>query len=179
MISYQVGASLIPGRAHIEPSVHYSYALGDHVVQVVVSPLGIEEQHDVLFGNLDLAIVPGPILLTLVFRFSTRPWNAAHFSWWSVPAHSRILPPQLQPTDMVPLTVVLVDGHANLISGLPQYVMPYPFAAQLHEAIREQTAHPFKESQRDYECELRDRDLVSGALLRRATARCTLHPTQA
>ncbi len=154
----------------------YLFEHGQHTLCMEVISPKLEDLHELLQAQVELALVVHKEYLVLLCKFGTKPWRMSPFHWNQLTKEQRAVKPNL----WVPATieVVIRDGVTGQEYGHRSLLLGAEFTASLCGTILIQDSHRFHEVSNDKETwnELKTNYPTAETLLPFATARTLILP---
>lgn len=174
MAHLEVGQPYAVGRTSWPEAAEYDYCGVEHELRVFVRSPKAREAEAVRRGKYQFALVQGPFVFFLMYRFGKAiKWSHAPCSWQLASGERQAAAPAAIQTAMhAPLRAVLVDAQTGLVRALRTVTLPPGFAHDLKRALR--WLFPLA-ARADYDAALVDMNRLcptSRHLLQRAVA-CT------
>jgi len=138
MPSPEVGQPYVVGRTSWPEGAEYDYCGGEHELAVFLGSPKAREAEAVRRGKYQFALVMGPSVFFLMYRFGKAiKWSHGPCSWELASGERQRAAPGAMKTAMqAPLRVVLVDAQTGLVRALRTVTLPPGFACHLVEALR-------------------------------------------
>jgi hypothetical protein len=174
MAGLEVGQPYAVGRTNWPEGAEYDYCGGQHELRLFLRSPKARETEAVRRGKYQFALVSGPSVFFLMYRFGKAiKWSHAPCSWQLASGERQpAAPAAMQAAMQALLRAVLVDAQTGLVRALRTVTLPPGFECDLSNALR--TQFPLA-SRADYDAALADMNRfcpTSRRLLERAVA-CT------
>jgi hypothetical protein len=142
---YRVGEPLQHGRRYWPMGAQYTHGCKGHELTLFLSDIDDRHVQDVGNGEGEFAVIAGPSLIVLAYRFGQMvPWSDVPYCWHMQPAHHRVIPPpELSSETRALLWITLVGAHDGIIHAQRGMTLAPEFTRLLNGAIRAQAHMPF------------------------------------
>lgn len=143
MDSLREGEPYIAGRRDLRERAGYSYSADGQVLSIFMRSPDRRKVEAVRRGRSQFALVIGPGIFFLMYRFGKAiGWSAAPYWGALSPNQERTLLVEGWPAGDVVLNVVLVDAATGIIRSVRTETLPLDFSCDLRNAIRHQAQLP-------------------------------------